>query len=82
MMIFLRHMFYLYSKRILGLFLNGLLYGEEKSQIKLKINLDFNDDQINQIFHLICISDDRLDMSKDFYQLFIQWQSIGDFGCN
>ena len=49
------------------MFLNGLLYGEEKSQIKLKINLDFNDDLINQIFHLICISDDRLDMSKDFY---------------
>lgn len=55
---------YPYSRAIFEVFLNGLLFGEENI---IKIELNFNDDQINQLFGMICINDNRLDISKQFY---------------
>ena len=64
----MKGMLYPYDREVFELFLNGLLYDDKKSLIKTK--LDFTNEQLSMIFHMIYIEDDRYDLTCQFYRKF------------
>ncbi|KAK8849300.1 hypothetical protein M9Y10_018669 [Tritrichomonas musculus] len=64
----MKSMLYPYTKEVFEFFLDGILYDDKESMIKIK--LDFTNEQLSSIFNMICIRDDRYDLTCHFYRKF------------